>query len=209
VTSARPPRVIWHGPRDGRSVALTFDDGPHPDVTPKLLEVLAAHGAVATFFLVGQRAARWPEIAGMIAQAGHRVGSHGYDHRRVWWGSTEHRLEELDRTEEILGAAMAGRKLFRPPYGMLGISWYRALWRRGYQCAMWNAVGRDWLTRESGPVFARLLKRAVPGRAVLLHECNATTDEGYLHTVDAVDRYLQHAEGRGWRCVGLGPGVTG
>jgi len=196
---ANVPRLIWRGPGDGRSVALTFDDGPHPEVTPRLLDILEAHGAQATFFLVGSRAARWPRLVARIAEAGHLIGSHGYAHRGDWWRSAATLGGDIDRAEDILGGIMPGPKLFRPPYGLLSPSWYRAARERGYTCVLWNVTGRDWRTADGDRVAARLVRRARPGTLVLLHECRAETGDGYGHTLTAVEQYLSHADARGWR----------
>ncbi len=208
ATASATPRFVWRGPTDGCSVCLTFDDGPHPDVTPMLLDVLGATGSRATFFLLGERAATWPDLVARIRAAGHGIGSHGYRHRRVWWGAVPELGEDLSRTEAALGEPMPAPRLFRPPYGMLVPNWYRAARLGGYTCVGWNVNSRDWLTRDAQPVYKRLARKARPGALVLLHECNALTGEAYAHTVDAAGRYLDSVAERGWRSVAVGEEAT-
>src|SRR5215471_1154983 len=105
-------------PPGARGVALTFDDGPHPEGTPALLDLLAEADALATFFLVGEQVERWPEIAGRIASEGHAIALHAYRHRnqlRVPPGALE---RDLDRGLDAIEKATGQRpELYRPPYG--------------------------------------------------------------------------------------------
>ena len=200
------PRVIWRlspSLRNNRRIALTFDDGPHPIITPQLLDLFDHHGVRATFFLVGDRVARWPELAERIAAAGHTIGSHGWAHRRDWWSGMRTLGDDLDRAEAVLDHYLGAPKLFRPPYGALGPTWYRAARKRGYTIALWNATVRDWTTGDTNRIERALRRKATPGRIVLLHECRATDGVGYVHTVDAVRPYLQYAESQAYRFISL------
>jgi len=189
-------KIIVRGPKDVHRVALTFDDGPHPEVTPRLLEVLARHGAHATFFLLGSRVLCWPKLAVEIAEAGHAIGSHGHAHRKDWWRSARTLGEDLDRAEEVIGGLLPEPKLFRPPFGVLSPGWFVAARDRGYTCVLWNVASRDWRDSDAGRVAERVIRRLAPGALVLLHECRAQTGEGYAHTIEAVDRCLASAEER-------------
>lgn len=200
------PRVIWrlpHSFRSASSIALTFDDGPHPTITPQLLDICDQYGVHATFFLVGDRVARWPELAARIVAGGHAIGSHGWAHRRDWWRGTVSLGNDLDRAENVLDRYLGMPKLFRPPFGALSLSWYRAARKRGYTIALWNATVRDWTVSDPNRIERALRRKATPGRIVLLHECRATDGEGCPHTVDAVKRYLQYARSRDYRFISL------
>jgi peptidoglycan/xylan/chitin deacetylase (PgdA/CDA1 family) len=200
------PRIIWRlSPllRSTSSIALTFDDGPHPTITPQLLDLFDQYGVRATFFLVGDRVARWPELAERIAAAGHAIGSHGWAHRRDWWRGTSSLGDDLDRAEVVLDRYLGVPKLFRPPYGALSPTWYRAARKRGYTIALWNTTVRDWTISDPARIEHALHRKATPGRIVLLHECRATNGEGYSHTVEAINRYLQYATSRNFRFISL------
>jgi peptidoglycan/xylan/chitin deacetylase (PgdA/CDA1 family) len=134
-----PLTAVRRGPGGRRQVSLTFDDGPDPEATPKLLRLLAARNARATFFLVGERAARHPEIARAIVDEGHEVGNHTWRHRNAWF------LGPRVTTEEIIGGArllaeITGRmpRLFRPPWGIVNVAALQAVRRAGFATVLWS-----------------------------------------------------------------------
>ena len=121
---------MWtHRARDaGRRIALTFDDGPDSEWTPRVLDVLGAHEVPGTFFLVGERAARTPATVRDIAGRGHEIASHSWSHRSLWLCGPRRTAAEIDRAQSVL-TELSGRapRLFRPPWGMvaqlLTIAW--------------------------------------------------------------------------------------
>ena len=137
-------------------VALTFDDGPHPEGTPAVLEVLAAAGATATFFLVGEQVARWPQVAAEIAAAGHEIAIHGYLHRLLLRRRVASLASDLDRAYDVIAAA-TGREpaLYRPPYGVFSSGALGLVRRRGWEALLWSAWGRDWGAHETPDLIAR------------------------------------------------------
>ena len=149
-------------------LALTFDDGPHPDYTPAVLEVLAKFGARATFFMIGELAARHPEIVRAAAQAGHAVANHSWSHLSFPLMTPKERLIELRRCAEAL--APYGAKLFRPPYchQSLGSRW--DMLRAGYEVIGFTAHAEDWLPRPAEWMRERLVRQARPGTIVILHD---------------------------------------
>ena len=192
--STRFLRVIIGGLKERSCLALTFDDGPHPTITPRLLDVLARYDARATFFLLGSRALRWPELVARIAEAGHTIASHGFAHRHDWWRSATTLGEDLDQAEQVIGGLLPEPKLFRPPFGILSPTWYLAARRRGYTCVLWNVASHDWKTTDANRVARRVIGRLGPGALVAMHECRAQTGEGFEHTVEAVDQVLAFAQ---------------
>lgn len=157
--------------------ALTFDDGPHPEHTPVLLELLARHGALATHFVVGQSARRHPELIAAMRAAGHSVGSHSHSHRSL------PRLAADEIRSEVVGGHGAvdgrGAPLFRPPYGHYDMTVAKAVRRAGLTCVFWSATVGDWRKREAAEMAAGLRKALKPGAIVLMHEA--------LHTVAPED----------------------
>lgn len=156
----------------GRSVFLTFDDGPDETSTPLLLDRLAAHAAHATFFLVGERAARQPGLVRQIVTQGHTIGQHGYAHLDAWRAAPRRIREEMERAsgvlEEITGTPV---RWARPPYGHLtpgAIRWAR---RNGQRIALWDLMPADFLPGASAEEVARILTSgARPGGIVVLHD---------------------------------------
>ena len=149
--AALPRRLFMtHGPASSGAVCLTFDDGPHPEYTPRLLQLLSELDVPATFFLVGQEAERFPGIVRQIAEADHVVGNHAFVHRDATLISSKSFLAEVDRAKTLL-RELSGQEvdLFRPPHGRLTIPKLLGLWRAGHRVVLWNVDSRDYL--EPGP----------------------------------------------------------
>jgi peptidoglycan-N-acetylglucosamine deacetylase len=149
--------------------ALTFDDGPHPFYTPLVLEVLKKHKAIGTFFMVGEAAKRYPKIVKMVAENGHVIGNHSWEHTNfkkipAW----RQRLKDLRACEKA--TAPYSTRLFRPPWGAQnGIIRFEANCL-GYRVIMWNVSVQDWLPQGIEEVTQKLLDRTKPGSIVLLHD---------------------------------------
>jgi len=173
-----PRSILWtHGARDPtrKRVALTFDDGPDT-MTPLYLDVLWRLNVRATFFLVGENAARRPDLVNQYRRRGHDVGGHGWTHVPFSTMSDQRLRSELAQTEAALGAGEGRPRLVRPPRGALSA---RALFRiaaAGYTTVLWSLDSDDCRGRDSETVERRVLPRAVsPGDVVLLHELQPWT----------------------------------
>lgn len=127
-----------------RSVWLTFDDGPNPGTTTKVLDVLSKHGITAVFFIIGKHAALHPEVVKRIAREGHRIGNHTYGHPKLTTLTATRVKSELVRTEQLIKPYMTGRKLFRPPYGAHNAAVDDVVARLGYRTIIWNVDTVDW-----------------------------------------------------------------
>src|SRR5438093_10916815 len=131
--------------RDARGVAITFDDGPHPEGTPATLEVLRERGAVATFFLVGEQVERHPSIAAEIAAAGHRIALHGHRHRLQLRIPPHALADDLSRGFDVVAEATGhAPESYRPPYGIFSPAGLAYARRRGWRPLLWSPWGRDW-----------------------------------------------------------------
>jgi len=192
-------RLYRHAPKGDGSWALTFDDGPHPEITPRLLDVLDTHGAKATFFLLGESAERQPHLVDEIAVRGHFIASHGYTHSRGLWRGPRALGHEIEAAESALRGLLSTPKFLRPPYGHLGPGWWLAARRHDYRVMLWDLGSKDFLTEDTAQITDRVVKRLSPGRIALFHECRAGSDEGYRHTVVAVDSVLTAAARLGLR----------
>jgi len=151
-----------------RVVALTFDDGPHAEFTPRLLSILHRHGARATFFMVGTAAARHPELVRLVAAQGHAVGNHSWDHPSFPLIASGERRAQL----RACAAALApyGRRLFRPPYGHLDLASRLDTFRARHEVIGWSFGGEDWLDHDPDWMVDRLVERIQPGTIVVLHD---------------------------------------
>lgn len=165
-------RMRCRARRAGRRVALTFDDGPDPQRTPAVLDLLARQGVRATFFVVGARAEAHPELVRRMVAEGHVVGNHSYTHSwRFPLHSLGRTMEELCRTGEVLHR-ITGRqpRLFRPPFGVTNPTIARAVRRLGLDPVGWSIRSLDTMGQSPERVAARILRRLHPGAVILLHD---------------------------------------
>jgi peptidoglycan/xylan/chitin deacetylase (PgdA/CDA1 family) len=187
-------------------VALTFDDGPHPEGTPAVLEALAARGALATFFLVGEQVERRPALAAEIVAAGHTVELHGHRHRNLLRVPPRALARDLDRGAALVAEA-SGRapRLHRAPLGIYSPAALAAVRARGWHPTLWSRWGRDW-RRDATPqsIAARAADGLAPGDVVLLHDADYYSAAGsWRRTVAALPRILDAIEARSLRTVTL------
>jgi peptidoglycan/xylan/chitin deacetylase (PgdA/CDA1 family) len=165
----------WRGSRACQRVALTFDDGPDPAWTPRVLDLLAERRARASFFLVGERATAVPDIVRRMVGEGHEVASHGWSHRSLWLCGPRRTAEEIGRAHETL-AGLAGYppRHFRPPWGMVNAAMFSALRRLGERCVFWSMQPEGLWPVAAETQVRRVLHRAHPGAIVDLHDAEGT-----------------------------------
>ncbi len=181
-------------------VALTFDDGPHPQGTPAVLESLREAGAAATFFLAGEQVVRRPALAAEIVAAGHRVELHCHRHRNQLRLSARALLEDAERArvaiEDACGQGVAD---YRPPYGIFSAVGLRAIRGRGWRPVLWSQWGRDWTHRATPESITRRLVAGVrAGDILLLHDADYYSARGsWVRTAAALPRILEELEARG------------
>jgi peptidoglycan/xylan/chitin deacetylase (PgdA/CDA1 family) len=184
----------------GDGVALTFDDGPHPQGTPAVLETLREAGAKATFFLAGEQVERRPALAAEIVAGGHRVELHCHRHRNQLRLGGRALLEDAERAraviEEASGQAIAD---YRPPYGIFSAIGLRAIRARGWRPVLWSQWGRDWARRATpASITRRLTAGARAGDILLLHDADYYSAPGsWVRTTAALPRILEELEARG------------
>jgi len=188
----------------GRGYALTFDDGPHPDGTPAVLEILARAHVHATFFLVGEQVRRNSAVVGEILAGGHQIGLHCDRHRNLlrltpWQTRTD--IERARCTIEDAG----GREiaLYRPPYGALSASALRVARGHGWRTLLWSQWGRDWEARATPEsIAARVTDGAGEGSVLLLHDADEySAPDSWRRTVAALPRVLDVLTERGLQPV--------
>lgn len=193
-------RMHRHFRTSQREVWLTIDDGPDPADTPRILTLLADHGAHATFFVTGQNVAAHPALVRAILAGGHEVAHHTQTHpSATFWCASPRRLaRELDNGLVALGAARVRTNRFRPPAGVKNLWLGRALAARGLTCIGWSARGRETWRADVDIVVTRVLHRLAPGAILLLHEGPRIPAAIRVH---AIRRVLETLTRLGYRCV--------
>jgi peptidoglycan/xylan/chitin deacetylase (PgdA/CDA1 family) len=183
-----------------QGVALTFDDGPHPQGTPAVLETLREAGQQATFFLAGEQVERRPALAAEIVAAGHRVELHCHRHRNQLRLSPRALLDDAERgraaIEEASGQAIAD---YRPPYGIFSGAGLRTIRSRGWRPVLWSQWGRDWTRRATAASITRKATDGIrPGDIVLLHDADFySARNSWERTASALPRILDELAIRG------------
>lgn len=165
-------------------IALTFDDGPHPTFTPRLLQILAEEQAVATFFMVGQRVAQWPEIAAAVAASGHEIGNHSWSHTPFTQLGSEAILRELAATDAAIAAATSGPpSIVRLPYDA---SSERVLALIDRPVIFWDIDTLDWDNHSAGRIGNTIAAHARSGSIILLHDIHSTTIAAVRPAIEAL-----------------------
>lgn len=191
------PRISFNSVHvDGPYIAMTFDDGPSEKLTPKLLDLLAAHHIKATFFVIGENVAEHPEILARAAREGHEIGNHSWSHPYLGKMSDDGVRREMRRTDDVIKETIGTRPtLMRPPYGSLSVRQKRLVHDEfGYQIILWDVDPLDW--KRPGPtvVCNRILKETRAGSIVLSHDIHPGT-------IEAMPATLSQLEAKGFKFV--------
>ena len=190
------PHAIWRMDPSVKAVYLTFDDGPIPEATPYVLDVLARYGIKATFFMVGDNVRKHPDVFRQVVEAGHRLGNHTFNHRGgLRWLSknylkntkkaTDLMIEELGKMNnnvtdihQLSAISHQSLALFRPPHGWMRTLQYKAIRRQGYQIIMWDLVTRDYSTwLNADEVLANVKRYARNGSIITFHDSLRSIDK--------------------------------
>ena len=196
--------TITHGARGRQRVALTFDDGPDPDVTPQVLDALADYGARATFFVIGKSLAAQPALAHRMLADGHVIGNHSWQHSR-WQNfySFRWQQQEIEHSLESIAAATdrAAPVWYRPPVGLKNWAMARAIWQRGLILVAWSLHSRDTRLQDAQAVAERVLGKVRNGDIVLLHDGHDLPGRQRPYCAPAVRLILEGLRARGFECV--------
>ena len=164
-------KVYRSVPTEKKQIALTFDDGPHPTLTPRILEILAENNIPATFFMVGQNVLNYPEAARAVIQAGHEVGNHTFSHPHIGNLSEQAIFDEIGKCEDALEELCEYRPhLLRTPQGALTPSLERCLLDDDYILVLWSLDTRDWENKSTAHVVQTVLENVQAGDIILMHD---------------------------------------
>lgn len=184
------PSLCWEMSTEEKSVYLTFDDGPHPTITPAVLAILAEYNAKATFFCIGDRVNRYPAIVDQILAEGHAIGNHTQHHVNGWRTSTEDYLSEIEQAAKLIPSS-----LFRPPYGRIKREQVKKILEKGYQIVMWTVLSADYDHSVSPKQCAqRVVKHIKEGDIFLFHD----SEKGRENMLYALPKLLETATAQGF-----------
>jgi peptidoglycan/xylan/chitin deacetylase (PgdA/CDA1 family) len=187
-----------------RAVALTFDDGPDPDVTPQLLELLLRHGVQATFFVTGERAERHPGLIREILSWGHTLGNHSYHHDPLLMLRSRAKLrEEVARTQDVLSAFAVRPLTFRPPVGITNPRLPAVLRELGMYCVNFSCRAFDRGNRRIAGLAEIILKKVRPGDILLLHDVAPKGGEGIGEWLAEMEGIVSGLKGQGYQILSL------
>lgn len=197
--------TIYHIASSEKVVALTFDDGPSPVWTPKILDVLKEAQVKATFFMLGMHAQQYPDVARRVAEEGHEIGNHTYDHHGIFYYKPEELNREVREAEKIIESITGIKtKYFRPPKAWLTRKEKKQLKDMGYETVLWSLNSKDWVTFDDRYIVKYILHHIRPGDILLFHDSGGLfKPEGgkRKETVKAVSRLIEKLKERGYRFV--------
>lgn len=179
--------VVWRGNKRKKCVYLTFDDGPIPEVTPQLLDLLKREDVKATFFMVGQKVTEYPEIKERIRQEGHVIGNHTFNHLK---GTLYSKREYMDNVAKA-DAVLDGTRLFRPPYGRMGWKQKHALRRLGYKICLWDVLTHDYDKNYSAERMFDIIKRYTRNGSIINFHDSIKSNERMLKAVEMTIKWLK------------------
>lgn len=195
-------RVLWRVQTEERVVALSFDDGPHPEFTPAILDLLARHHLPATFFLIGRYVLKYPLLAQRIAAGKHEIGNHTFSHRILPLLRDEEVQTEIKQTEEAI-RIHTGRvpRFVRPPMGLFTKRTVNLIEACGYNTVIGDVYPRDPHLPGKDKIYQRVMRRVRPGSIIILHDGGNTRNVDRSQTVWAAEKIIESLLHEGYRFV--------
>lgn len=186
------PGCVWDMPVKEKTLYLTFDDGPHPAITPFVLEQLRKYNAKASFFCIGENVVRYPEVFQLVINEGHAVGNHTFHHINGWKTSDKDYSNDISKAKEIIPG-----QLFRPPYGRLKRSQLKMLNQGENKMAiiMWNILAGDWdINLDPTICFERVKKKTSEGDIIVFHD----SEKAWERMSYSLPKLLEHFSSKGY-----------
>jgi peptidoglycan/xylan/chitin deacetylase (PgdA/CDA1 family) len=196
--------TVSHGPRDRPRVALTFDDGPDPQVTPSILDALADAGARATFFVIGRHLEQHREVGVRALREGHELGNHSWMHSYFQnFYRTDQQQSDVERSTRLIQelSGSTAEPLYRPPVGLKSPPLARVAHARKLTVVAWSLHSRDTLARDPDATAARVLSRIAPGDIVLMHDGHEREGKHRSVAAASLPQILRGLRERGLSCV--------
>lgn len=195
------PNYVWDFSSKDKTLYLTFDDGPTPEITAWTLNILKSYNAKATFFCIGNNIEKHPDIFNTIITEGHHIGNHTHNHLKGWKTSTTDYIENVQQTQHSINKSILGNEktlkttLFRPPFGKIKNSQAKALIALGYKIIMWSVISIDWeqkLAKEQ--CLKNVIKNTTNGNIIVFHDSvKASKNMKY-----ALPKVLEHFSNKGY-----------
>jgi peptidoglycan/xylan/chitin deacetylase (PgdA/CDA1 family) len=184
------PEALFRLKSSEKQLCLTFDDGPDPESSPEVLDILNKCNVKAMFFCNGRAAEKYPDLIDLIKSKGHLVGNHGYNHLDGWRTTEENYITDTEKAAEHTSST-----LFRPPYGRLKLGQYRQL-KKQYKIVFWDLMPYDF-DKSFNPAecYDLLLKKIRPGSIIVLH------DQQFSSLIPLLHQFIETANQRGYRFV--------
>lgn len=184
-----------------KQIALTFDDVPDPRFTPQVLDILQKHGVKATFFVVGHRVQKHPDLLKRIYVEGHSIGNHSYSHPLFKEKSVTEFKKEILMTEEIINHTIGIKpRYIRPPYGEINEDQLKWAKKEGYRIINWNVDSQDWKGLNKEKITQNVLKTVGPGSIILQHAGGGHGSD-LTGTIEALPDIIQMLKKQGYRFV--------
>lgn len=187
------PSLLWEMPKSGeKTIYLTFDDGPHPLITPKVLEILARYNAKATFFCIGNNVKLYPKTFELLKKEGHSVGIHTFNHENGWKTKTADYIKSFNAANDLIHS-----NLFRPPHGKIKRSELKKLktLNSKLKIVAWTVIAYDWdHTLSPEDVYQNVVRNAGDGSIVTFHD----SLKAYSNMISALPRVLEYFSKKGF-----------
>jgi peptidoglycan/xylan/chitin deacetylase (PgdA/CDA1 family) len=188
--------LIWHGDLSGKNIYLTFDDGPSSEATTQILDILKEHNVKATFFVLGKKAKKHPEIIKRIHAEGHDIGNHTFKHVGGQNVTGEIAEKEISNTDKAVKAACGvSPKFFRPPFGFFNYRYFAVAEQLGYKSILWTIDVGDWNKISSTEIEARLVPKVKGGYIILLHDGGENREP----LIDALPVIIEKLKAKGFK----------
>lgn len=195
--------TLYHVVIEDKVAALTFDDGPSAQWTPKILDVLNKYNVKATFFMIGEHVLRYPDIARRVALEGHEIGNHTFDHHVLVYYKPEELIEEIKKAEKVIQETTGEKTiLFRPPKAWILPSEKAIINKLGYKTILWSLNSKDWVNFDDKYIVRYLVHHIKPGDIILFHDSGGvfnTEGGNRKETIKAVERLIEKLRERGYR----------
>ena len=170
------PWVLWKGSTEGQGIYLTFDDGPHPVYTPRLLDLLNRYNAKASFFLLGEKILLYPGIVERIKKEGHTIGNHGFSHQSMIFWKRGKIIREILQTDYAIEKITGKRPLFfRPPYGKFDLRFKKLMDELHHKLVIWSLLSYDFKETNPERLIKKVLEKIHRGAIVLFHDGHSNT----------------------------------